>query len=153
MPSPLPRLRKLCLSLPETHEIEAWGAPTFRIKKGKIFAMYAHASTHHGDGRNAVWIKAMMENQQLMIRAEPDRYFSPPYTGPSGWIGVYLDDSTDWTELAALLKDGWQQIAPKKLLNATSSSSSPSSISKSTSKLKSKSKSKLKSKSKSTSKR
>ena len=29
-PRPLTRLRKLCLALPEAHEVEAWGEPTFR---------------------------------------------------------------------------------------------------------------------------
>ena len=119
MASPLPRLRKLCLTLPSTHEVEAWGAPTFRIQGGKIFAMYASAKDHHGTGRNSVWIKAKKENQVLMIRAQPDRFFSPPYTGPSGWIGVFLDDSPDWAEVRELLHDGWRQIAPKKLLNET----------------------------------
>ena len=115
MPSPLPRLRKICLALPESHEVEAWGEPTFRIKGGKIFAMYAHASNHHGGGRHSVWIKAAGENQALMIRAQPERFFKPPYVGPSGWVGVYLDKSPDWDEVAELLRDGWRMIAPKKL--------------------------------------
>ena len=115
MPSPLPRLRKICLSLPETHEVEAWGAPTFRVKKGKMFAMYARASNHHGAGRDSVWIKATKENQALMLQAQPDRFFKPPYTGPSGWVGVYLDKSPDWDEIRELLQDGWRLIAPKRL--------------------------------------
>ena len=125
MASPLPRLRKLCLSLPSTHEVEAWGAPTFRIQGGKIFAMYASAKDHHGKGQNSVWIKATRENQVLMIRAQPDRFFSPPYTGPSGWVGVYLDDDPDWDEVRELLHDGWRQIAPKKLLKETAEEPSP----------------------------
>ena len=56
-PSPLVRLRKLCLALPEAHEVEAWGEATFRVKN-KIFAMYAGANNHHGAGRPGVWIKA-----------------------------------------------------------------------------------------------
>lgn len=116
MASPLPRLRKLSLSLPEAHEVEAWGAPTFRVKN-KLFAMYAHAGNHHGEGRASVWIKSDKENQALMIRTQPDRFFKPAYVGPSGWIGVYLDDSPDWDELLELLRDGWKMIAPKKLLN------------------------------------
>ena len=116
MPSPLPRLRKLSLSLPETHEVEAWGAPTFRVKN-KLFAMYAESGNHHGDGRSSVWIKSDKENQALMIRTQPDRFFKPAYVGPSGWIGVYLDDSPDWDEVLELLRDGWKMIAPKKLLN------------------------------------
>ena len=116
MASPLPRLRKLSLSLPEAHEVEAWGAPTFRVKN-KLFAMYAEAGNHHGEGRASVWIKSDKENQALMIRTQPDRFFKPAYVGPSGWIGVYLDDSPDWDEVLELLRDGWKMIAPKKLVN------------------------------------
>ena len=115
MVSPLPRLRKLSLSLPDAHEFEAWGAPTFRVKN-KLFAMYAHAGNHHGDGRASVWIKSDKENQALMIRTQPDRFFKPAYVGPSGWIGVFLDDSPDWDEVFELLRDGWKMIAPKKLV-------------------------------------
>ena len=50
-------LRKLCLALPEAHEVEAWGEPTFRVRN-KMFAMYADADTHHGGGRHAVWLKS-----------------------------------------------------------------------------------------------
>lgn len=115
MPSPLPKLRKLCLSLPEAHEVEAWGAPTFRVRN-KLFAMYAQPGNSHTDGRASVWIKAGKENQVLMIHAQPDRYFRPPYVGPSGWVGVYLDKSPDWDEVAALLRDGWKMTAPKRLV-------------------------------------
>ena len=117
---PLPRLRKLCLALPEAHEVEAWGAPTFRVKT--IFAMYAGPGNHHHEGRAGVWLKAAPGNQPLMVRAAPDRFFVPPYVGPSGWIGVYLDSpSTDWDELAELLSDAWRLSAPKKLVDRTES--------------------------------
>jgi hypothetical protein len=114
-PNPLAKLRRLCLALPEAHEVEAWGEPTFRVKN-KIFAMYARANNHHGGGRNAVWCKAAAVNQLLMIEAAPDRFFKPPYVGPSGWIGVWLDGKIDWSELDELLHDAWRMAAPKKLL-------------------------------------
>jgi hypothetical protein len=75
--SPLTKLRKLCLALPEAHEVEAWGEPTFRVKN-KLFATYASSGNHHGAGRPAVWLKAAPGNQALMVRAAPDRYFVPP---------------------------------------------------------------------------
>ena len=111
---PLTRLRKLCLSLPEAHEVEAWGEPTFRVRN-KLFAMYASADTHHGNGRPAVWIKAAPENQAFMVQAAPDRFFVPPYVGPSGWVGVRLDGNADWTEVAELLRDAYRLTAPKRL--------------------------------------
>jgi len=115
-PRPLTRLRKLCLALPESHEVIAWGESTFRVRKGKIFAMYASAGNHHGAGRNAVWINAQADNQAIMLKAAPDRFFSPPYVGKGGWIGVWLDGDADWDELADLLRDGWRLAAPKRLL-------------------------------------
>lgn len=113
----LTRLRKLCLALPEAREVEAWGEPTFRVKT--IFAMYAGPSNHHGAGRESVWVKANKTNQALMLAAAPDRFFVPPYVGPFGWIGIYLDSAkTDWDELAELLRDAWRMSVPKKLLAA-----------------------------------
>lgn len=96
-PRPLTRLRKLCLALPEAHEVEAWGEPTFRVGN-KLFAMYAAAGNHHGAGP-----------------AEPDRFFVPPYVGPSGWIGVWLDAAVAWEDLDDLLRDAYVLVAPKRL--------------------------------------
>jgi hypothetical protein len=110
----LTRLRKICLSLPEAHEVEAWGEPTFRVRN-KLFAMYASPTTHHGGGRPAVWCKAAPGNQSLMVRAKPDRFFVPPYVGPSGWVGVWLDGAVDWREAGELLRDSYVLIAPRKL--------------------------------------
>ena len=95
--------------------MEAWGAPTFRVKN-KLFAMFASAQNHHGGGRPAVWCKAGPGNQAVMIRADPDRFFVPPYVGPSGWIGIRVDKSPDWREIGELMRDAYRLVAPKKLL-------------------------------------
>lgn len=113
-PSPLVRLRRICLALPGSHEVEAWGEPTFRVRN-KLFAMYAAPDNHHGGGRPAVWCKAAPGNQALMVRVEPERYFVPPYVGPSGWVGVWLDRSPDWSEVKELVGDSYRLVAPKKL--------------------------------------
>jgi len=113
--SPLARLRKLCLALPEAHEVEAWGEPTFRVKN-KLFAMHASADTHHGDGREGVWIKSAHVTQDMLIRADPKRYFVPPYVGKSGWVGAYIDRGVDWEIVGDLLRDAYRLTAPKKLV-------------------------------------
>ena len=114
-PDALTRLREICLALPEAHEVEAWGEPTFRVRN-KLFAMHSSAGTHHGRGRPGVWIASTHVSQDMVLRARPDRYFSPPYVGPSGWVGVWLDGDCDWNELKDLLRDGYRMTAPKKLL-------------------------------------
>ena len=116
-PRPLTRLRKICLALPEAHEVEAWGEPTFRVRN-KLFAMYASAGNHHGAGRHAVWLKSVKEDQQRMVRAAPDSYFVPPYVGKGGWVGIWLDGDVDWDDVAEFAREAYCLTAPKKLVDA-----------------------------------
>jgi predicted DNA-binding protein (MmcQ/YjbR family) len=112
-PNYLARARKICLALPEAHEKIAWGAPTFRVRN-KQFAMFL--DNHHGDGRIALWCKAPSGAQELLVGADPERFYVPPYVGPAGWIGIHLDKGLDWGVIAGLVRDGYREIAPKRLL-------------------------------------
>ena len=112
--SPNVRLRKLCLALPEAHEVEAWGEPKFRVRN-KIFAMYASANNHHGKGRDATWVKAGPGDQANMVAAAPECFFVPPYVGPGGWIGIWLDGVVQWDDVADFVRDSYRLVAPKKL--------------------------------------
>ena len=116
-PDPLIRLRAICLARPDTTERLSHGEPTFFVRT-KVFAMHASAGNHHGSGRPAVWIKAMPLNQELVIRDDPTRYFKPPYVGPSGWIGVWLDKRPPWSVIEGLIDDGFRQAAPRQVLAA-----------------------------------
>ena len=111
----LTRVRALCLALPEATEKEAWGMATFRVRN-RIFAHFA--DNHHGDGRVAVWLKAAAGAQELLVEADPERFFAPPYVGPRGWVGMRLDDEADPEELADLVEDAYRLTAPKRLIAA-----------------------------------
>ncbi|HET8728401.1 MAG TPA: MmcQ/YjbR family DNA-binding protein [Alphaproteobacteria bacterium] len=106
---PTNRLRAICLGLPEAAEKEAWGDPTFRVRD-KIFAM-----EKRGDGRVSVWCKAPSGSQEVLVGADPDRFFVPPYVGHKGWVGMRLDVESDWDEVAALVTRSYRLIAPKGL--------------------------------------
>jgi predicted DNA-binding protein (MmcQ/YjbR family) len=80
--------------------------------------MYAAPNDHHGDGRPALWIKCTHVNQDLLIQSDKERYFSPPYVGPSGWVGMYLDRRPAWGALADIVRDAYFLTAPKKLAAA-----------------------------------
>ncbi len=110
----LKRVRDICLALPEASEKEAWGRPTFRIRDKKMFAMYM--DNHHADGRLALWVNAPPGEQDLLIEADPDGFFVPPYMGPSGWVGLRLDREVDWDEVADLVLESYRMAAPKKLI-------------------------------------
>jgi hypothetical protein len=108
----LERVRKLALALPETLEKEAWGRPTFRVK-GKMFLMFV--DDHHGDGRLALWLQCTHDEQQAAVEADPERFFVPPYVGPSGWLGVRLDRGLGWPAVAGLVREAWLRAAPARV--------------------------------------
>ena len=115
----LKRVRQICLDLPEATEKEAWGSLTFRVRN-KQFVMFQN--NHHGDGIVGIWCKAAPGAQEVLVQAEPDRYFVPPYVGPSGWIGIRLDGDPDWGAAAALVEDGYRLVAPKRAIAALEAS-------------------------------
>jgi hypothetical protein len=108
--SPIDRLRKICLALRDATEKEAWGEPTFRVC-GRMFAMYTN--NHHNDGRVAVWCKAPLGFQSMMVGVAPKRFFVPPYVGVNGWVGVRLDVEVDWKEVASVVEQGYRMAAEK----------------------------------------
>jgi hypothetical protein len=71
---------------------------------------------HHGDGILGIWCPAFPGVQQEMVELEPDRFFRPPYVGPSAWLGVRLDRDVDWDEVAGILEDSYRKVAPKTLV-------------------------------------
>lgn len=105
----LENLRDICLALPEAEERETWDRPNFRVR-GKIFAIYWDQ-----DGRSAVSCKAPPGSQTILIGADPDRFFSPPYVGPKGWVGMWLENDVDWDEVAFIVARSYRMTAPKKL--------------------------------------
>jgi hypothetical protein len=106
-------IRKICLALPETSERLSHGAPTFFVRK-KTFVMVLN--DHHGDGRFAIWCAAGEGMQAMLVEADPERFFVPPYVGYRGWLGFRLDRELDRDELAGLLEDAYVEVAPPKLV-------------------------------------
>lgn len=112
----LERIREICLGLPATSERLSHGAPSFFVKEKRCFAMVL--TNHHGDGRFAIWCAAGEGVQELLIEADPERFFRPPYVGHRGWLGVRLDHGLDWDELAGIAEDAYAEVAPAKLVEA-----------------------------------
>jgi hypothetical protein len=67
------------------------------------------------EGQFAIWCKAPPGAQQILVGADPERFFVPPYVGRNGWIGTRLDPAPDWNEVAGLLKRSYRMTAPKRL--------------------------------------
>ena len=106
----LNRVRKICLSLPDTTEKISHGEPTFFTKK-RVFVMFSN--NHHHDGHVAVWVPAPPGLQEALIEEAPGVYYRPPYVGGGGWVGIELDQVND-DVLAGHLRQAWNLITRKK---------------------------------------
>ena len=107
----LARLRQICLPFPEAVEAGGVGAPSFTVG-GKIFAMQ-----HRHEGRPSLWLKAPPGAQEVLVGAEPDRYFRPPYVGHHGWVGLWIDiQDVDWPYVADLVDESYRMTTPKRLI-------------------------------------
>jgi hypothetical protein len=107
----LERVRRICLAMPGAWEKLSHGEPTFFVGK-KVFAMFSN--NHHNDGRVAVLCPAPPGIQAMLIEADPEKFYNPPYVGVRGCVGIHLNRIRD-EELASHLRQAWRMIAPKKL--------------------------------------
>ncbi|GGS41674.1 MULTISPECIES: MmcQ/YjbR family DNA-binding protein [Actinokineospora] len=111
MEDPLPRLRALCLAMPEATEKVSHGSPTWFVRK--VFVTYVG---ERQDSRPGFWCAAPPGVQEEMVAEDPARFYRPPYVGHRGWLGVHLDVAVDWDEVAEIVEEAYRTVAPKRLL-------------------------------------
>ena len=103
-------LRKVCLALPASVEVEAWGRPTFRAGQ-KMFAVFA------GDDEHAYALIFKPDPAERPALLTDQRMYVPPYYGPSGWLSLDLTAApVDWQEVAELVETSYRQVALKRML-------------------------------------
>jgi predicted DNA-binding protein (MmcQ/YjbR family) len=108
----LAELREVCLALPESAEVEAWGRPTFRAGK-KLFAVFSGTDEHPF---GVIFKPEMAEHPALL---EDKRFYVPAYWGPSGWLALdFTTAPVDWDEVGELIESSYRQVALKRMLEA-----------------------------------
>ena len=107
----LPRLRRLCLALPEAYETTSFGHPTFRAGRSgkKTFAVFENYR-----GEDTLCIKATREDQTLLI-LDP-RFFVAPYVGKHGWTSMRTAGAIEWSEVEELVRESYRLVATKSML-------------------------------------
>ena len=105
---PLARARALCEALPEvTCRSNAW-ADVLKVRN-----------------RVVAYVLQVDDARLLVVNADPEEIpflaagghpFFVPGGGARNRIGVVLDDSTDWDEVAELVEESYRRVAPKALL-------------------------------------
>jgi hypothetical protein len=109
--SPLERVRRICLALPETNERDSHGSPTFFIRDKRSFVSYM--DHHHDDGRLALWCASSSDVQQMLATSRPEQFFTPPYVAHLGWIGVRLDRDLGWDEIEGVIRSAYELVAQR----------------------------------------
>ena len=111
----LARVRAIALALPESDEKISHGRPAFFSQK--VFCYFG------GSVRiDEEWIA---HDAAVMVRPDPAddpalrqdaRFWVPAYLGPSGWLGIDLDEDTDWQEIGELIDASYRVTAPRRLV-------------------------------------
>jgi predicted DNA-binding protein (MmcQ/YjbR family) len=105
----LERLRKLCLSLPETSERSSWGHPCFLAGK-KTFVAF----------------EIFEDRPSIAFRLDPvdigrllsdERFFATPY-GRGQWISMHADVPLDWELIQDLALRSYRNVALKRMIRA-----------------------------------
>jgi predicted DNA-binding protein (MmcQ/YjbR family) len=105
VPRNLAKLRKICLALPDAHEVEAWEHPTFRIRN-KIFCVWGGYAEEPN-------ITLKVGKPALGIFLEDNRFWKASHIGNQGWITMSAKGDLDWEELTELIKGSYALISAK----------------------------------------
>ncbi len=109
----LARIREIALGFPGAAEKVSHGRPAFFTKK--VFAYYGGSLKQEGEWvQHGLSVVLVPESDERPALLQDPRCYVPAYLGPSGWIGVDLDDDTDWTEVTELLDASYRLTAPKR---------------------------------------
>ena len=75
-------------------------------------------NSHGGSAPIAVWCKSTFADQKRHIAENAARFFSPPYVGVKGWLGIDVHPKrADWIELAMIVEEAWAAVAPPKVVS------------------------------------
>jgi len=110
----LRRLRRLCLSFPETSEVDSWGHPNFRAGK-RTFATFEWVQ-----GRPSVAFRLNTTDVDLLLSRK--QFFLTPY-GRGQWVSVWADAPLNWPLVKRLLERSYRLVALKRMTDALDSAS------------------------------
>lgn len=102
------QVRATALALPLVTERISHGSPSWFIERSPMIASLD--DHHHGADHLSLWCPAGPGEQEARIAEDPDRWFRPPYVGPSGWVGLRLTPDLPWTVVEDLLEDAWELL-------------------------------------------
>ena len=110
----LARMRKLCLSLPETDEAASFGSPVWRVGKKTFAQLYDYGKGAYGKGLTvSFWVGI---ERQGPLEMDP-RFSIPPYLGHKGWIALEVAGGVSDAELREFLIESFRHFATRRAIS------------------------------------
>jgi len=103
----LRRVRKHCLSLPESSETGSWGHPNVRLPARK-FVTFEWIGK-----RPSVAFRLNPVDIDLLLRRSG--FFSTPY-GQGRWVSVWADRHLEWDLIDRLIDASYRTVALKRMV-------------------------------------
>ena len=104
----LARVRRLCISLPETSETSSWGHPNFRAGKRTFVTI-----ERIGNERSIAFYLSPLEVEELL--AQPG-FIRTPY-GRDRWMSLKTRPRPNWSIVKALVLRSYMRVALKRMLS------------------------------------
>jgi predicted DNA-binding protein (MmcQ/YjbR family) len=116
---PLGWIRRLCMALPGTAEVEAWGHPNFQVS-GRTFAVFEIYK-----GRPCIAISADPEEQAFLV--ERFGFFKTPYVGNRGWVSAWVDQPAPFRLMGDVTRQAHRRCGegPRRARKVTTRRRSP----------------------------
>jgi predicted DNA-binding protein (MmcQ/YjbR family) len=105
----LQRVRKQCLSLPETREAASWGHPNFRAGK-RTFVTFEWIA-----GRPSIAFRLDPTDVDFLLRKKG--FFVTPY-GQGRWVSVWADGKLQQRLVSHLVERSYRLVASKRMIAA-----------------------------------
>lgn len=121
-PDVVRRLGSIALRLPEVREEDAWTGVRWRIRTTTfahvMVAQPGYESAYRditGDDavRTVLTFRSTGDELLALTHAGPP-FYKPPWS--PAVVGMVLDESTDWAEVAELVTESYRCSAPQKLV-------------------------------------
>ena len=103
------RVRRLCLSLPESSEALAWGHPTFKAGR-KMFCAFEIIG-----GRPSMAFR--LPAADITAALKHVRCFASPY-GRGLWVSVWVDGAVDRKQIERFVGRSYRMVATKRQIAA-----------------------------------
>ena len=108
----LRRVRKQCLSLPESSEKASWGHPNFRAGQ-RTFVTFEWIK-----GRPSIAFR--LESGDVDFLLHRKGFFVTPY-GQGRWVSLWADGALNWGLVSQLVEQSYRLVALKRMVAALDS--------------------------------